>query len=288
MKYSYFPGCVTPQRENSYELSARKVVEKLGIELVELEGASCCGFSLDAIDHWSSMALAARNLCLTEEIGCDLLALCPTCSGHFTRVKTELMENPRSRSTVDAILGKIDMKFEGSSQVKHIARVLIEDVGINAIRRTVVKPLKHLKVAPHYGCHIMKPSDEVRFDSPENPELLDSLVEATGVTCVDYTEKKLCCGAPIMGVSEELSLDILREKLGSIQDRGVGAIVTLCPFCHTHFDLNQARMEEKYGETYGMPVLHLTQLLGLAQGYQPGELGLHENRVSVDDLLELL
>jgi heterodisulfide reductase subunit B len=288
MKYVYFSGCVIPQRENAYELSARRVLEKFEIELIELKGANCCGFFLDAIDHLSSSVLAARDLCLAEEIGCEMLTLCPTCSGHLTRVKTELSKDPDFRSSINAVLGKINKKFEGSSGVKHITRVLLEDVGIEKIRSTIVKPLEHLKVAPHYGCHIMKPSDEIGFDSPENPKLLDSLIEATGVRCVNYLEKRQCCGAPTMGVDVRLSLAILRKKLKSIKDVGVDAIVTICPFCHTHFDLNQARVNEDYGENYKTPVLHYTQLLGLAQGYEPDDLGLYENRVSVDDLLDLI
>jgi len=288
LKYAYFPGCVTPQRENAYELSARKVIEKFGIELIELKGASCCGFFLDAIDHLSAGALAARNLSLAEEIGCDLLTLCPTCSGHLIRARTELLQDPNFRNTMAGVLKEINKKFEGSSKVKHISRVFIEDVGIEKIRGTIVKPLKQLKVAPHYGCHIMKPSDEIRFDSPENPKLLDSLLEATGVKCVNYMEKRLCCGAPIMGVDEKLSLEVVRHKLKSIQDVGADAIVTVCPFCHTHFDLNQVRIEEDYSEKYQMPVLHYTQLLGLAQGFSPDELGLYENRVPVDNILSML
>jgi len=287
MKYAFFSGCVTPLRENSYELSARRVIEKIGIELIELEGANCCGFFLDAVDHLSSSALAARNLCLAEEIGCDLLTLCPTCAGHLTRVRKELLEDSGLRGDVNMALKNINKRFDGSSQVKHITRIFIEDIGVDEIRSTVVKPLKQLRVAPHYGCHIMKPSDEIRFDSPENPKLLDSLIEATGVTCIDYMEKRLCCGAPIMGVDEKLSLEIVREKIKSIPN-GVNAIITICPFCHTHFDLNQGLIEQRYGETYRIPVLHYTQLLGLAQGYDPDDLGLYENRVPVDELLKLL
>ncbi len=288
MKYAYFPGCVTPLRENSYELSARRVLEKLGVELVELEGANCCGFFLDAVDHLSSIVLAARNLCLAEDIGCHIITLCPTCSGHFTRVKAELSENPKLMNDVNRVLSSVNRRFIGSSEVKHIARVLVEDVGVEAIKKTVTKPLTRLRVAPHYGCHIMKPSTEIRFDSPENPRLLDSLIEATGVKCVNYMEKRMCCGAPVMGVDLKLSIEVVREKLRSIKKEKADAIVTICPFCHTQFDLNQSRIEEEYGETYEIPVLHYTQLLGLAQGYEPDDLGLYENRVMVDDLLSLI
>jgi len=286
VRYAYFPGCVTPLRENAYELSARRVIENLGVEMVELKGANCCGFFLDAIDHLSSSALATRNLSLAEEIGCDLLTLCPTCSGHLTKIQMELQEDPEFKRNIDVILGKANRKYEGSSKVKHITRALLEDIGIERIRKSVIKPLVELRVATYYGCHIMKPSDEILFDNPENPKLLDSLIEATGVKSIDYVEKKRCCGAPIMGVDEELSIAIVRKKLSSIHRVGVDAIVTICPFCHTHFDLNQERIEEDYGDTYRIPVLHFTQLLGLAQGYKPDDLGLYENRVLVDELLD--
>lgn len=289
MKYAYFPGCVTPLRENAYELSARNVIAKLGVELVELNESSCCGFFLDAVDHLSSSVLAARNLCTAKEMRCDLLTLCPTCSGHLSRIRMELLADPKLRNNVNAILSKIDRKFDGSVEVKHLTKMLIEDVGISRIRRSVVRPLG-LKIAPHYGCHIMKPSDQLHFDNPESPHLLDSLVEATGVECVDYLEKKLCCGAPLMGVNETLSLRILREKVRSISLTGAEAIVTICPFCHTHFDLNQMRLgEDQGGKGFpALPVFHYTQILGLAQGYDPDDLGLYENRVPVDGLLNTM
>lgn len=288
MKYVYFPGCVIPQRENNYELSARRVAEKFGIELIDLKGVNCCGFFLEAVDHLSAAALAARDLSLAEENGCDLLTLCPACFGHLTRIKTELLSDPKLQNTVNKALGEINKKFKGSSEVKHITKILLEEVGVEKIKETITKPLKQLRVAPHYGCHIMKPSDEIQFDSPENPKLLDSLLEATGVKCVNYMEKRLCCGAPIMGVDEKLSLEVARHKLKSIQKVGADAIVTVCPFCHTHFDLNQVRIEEDYSEKYQIPVLHYTQLLGLAQGFTPDELGLYENRVPVDNILSVL
>ena len=288
MKYVYFPGCVTPQRENAYELSARKVAGKLGIELIELKDASCCGFFLEAVHHLSAATLAAMNLSLADKSGYDLLTLCPTCSGHLTRVKMELLEDSKFRNVVNGALGKINKKFVGSSEVKHITKVFIEDVGVEKIRGTVTKPLSKLRVAPHYGCHIMKPSDEIRFDSPENPKLLDSLIKATGAECVNYIDKKLCCGAPVMGADDELSLKIAREKLKSIRSAGADLMVTICSFCHTQFDLNQVRIEEEYSEEYQIPVLHYTQLLGLAQGLTPDDLGLYENRVPVDDILSML
>lgn len=284
MKYVYFPGCVIPQRENAYELSARRVAEKFGIQLIDLEDLNCCGFFLEPIDRLSAVAFAARNISLAEENGCDLLTLCPACFGHLTRVRTELLREHGLRKDVNRALGEINKKFEGSSQITHIAKVLLKEVGVEKIRETVIKPLKKIRVAPHYGCHIVKPSDEIQFDSPERPRLLDSLIKATGAECIDYLEKRLCCGAPVMGVDKNLALRILMKKLDSIRKVGVDVIVTVCPFCHTHFDVNQLRIEEEYQ----IPVLHYTQLLGLAQGFNPDELGLWENRVPADNILSVL
>jgi heterodisulfide reductase subunit B len=279
---------VTPQKENAYELSTRKVAERFGIELLDLKGANCCGFFTEPVDHLTAALLAARDICLAEENNCDLVTLCPACFGHLTRVRLELLNDQKLRTSVNEALKEINREFKGSSEVKHFAKVLLKDIGIPKIRRTVVKSLNRLKVAPHYGCHIMKPSDEIRFDNPENPKLLDSLIEVTGAKCLDYIEKKLCCGAPIMGVDEKLSLRIAREKLKSVKKAGADAIVTLCPFCHLHLDLNQLTIQDEYSEEYNIPVLHYTQLLGLAQGFSPEDLGVYENRVPVDKILTLL
>ena len=288
MKYAYFPGCVISQRENPFELSARKVISKLGIELVDLEGASCCGFLLGAIDHLSSTVMAARNLTLAEEKGCDMLTLCPACSNHFIRVKTELQKDRKLLNEVNKALGEVNRKYKGSSEVKHITQILIEDVGVEKLKETVIKPLKQFKVAPHWGCHVVKPSEEILFDSPENTRLLNSLIESTGAETVNYLEKNTCCGAPVMGVDEKLAIRIVREKLKSMGESSADIIVTVCPFCHIHYDLFRGRIEEQYSESYEIPVFHYTQLLGLAQGFDPDELGLYENRVPVDDILEKL
>lgn len=288
MKYAYFPGCVTPQKENAYELSARKVAEKLGMQLIDLEGANCCGFFVEPVDHLTATILAARDLSLVEENGFDAITLCPACSGHFTRVRLELLRDEEIRNRVNEALKEVNKKFEGSFKVKHFVNVLLEDVGIEKVRNSVTKQLSQLKVAPHYGCHILKPSAEIQFDNPEDPRVLDSLIKATGAECLDYVEKRLCCGAPVMGVDEKLALKILREKLKSTQRVGADAIVTFCPFCHLHFDLNQLTIREEFSEEYNIPVLHYTQLLGLAQGFTFNELGLYENRVPADEILSIL
>jgi heterodisulfide reductase subunit B len=288
MKYAYFTGCVTPQRENPYELSARQVLKKLGVELVEMKGASCCGFFLDAINHLGGTVLAAKNIILAEEMDLDILTLCPTCSGYLTKTKTELIENKTFGKEAKQILEKINKNFKGTSEIKHIMRVLAEDIGLKKIKNTIIKPLNKLKVVTHYGCHLLKPSEEIKFDDPEDPSKVDDLLRITQVKLLDYPERRLCCGAPVMGVNQKLALDIVRNKLISMKNTEADAIITVCPFCHLHYDLNQIRLEREYSERYDLPVLHYTQLLGLAQGIDPDELGFYENRVSVDKILNLL
>jgi heterodisulfide reductase subunit B len=288
MKFVYFPGCVIPQKENSYEMSARKICEKLDIELVDMEGANCCGLNLDPVDHFSSVLLAARDLCLAEEMGSDILVLCNGCFGHLSRVKNEILRDEILRKRVNKALKSINKIFHGTVKVKHIVQTLINDVGTEKIGETIVRPLNKLKVAPYYGCHIVKPSDELTFDNPETTQLLDSLIDVTGAKRINYRGKNVCCGAPIMGINEKISLMIARDKLRNIQKAGSNTIVTICPFCHLQFDLNQLTIEDEYSEEYGIQVLHYPQLLGLAQGINPEDLGLYENRIPVDEILEAL
>jgi len=288
LKYLLFSGCSIPQKENAYELSARKVASKLGIELVDFKEANCCGFFLDSVDHLSAQVLAARDLSLAEQAGLDIVTLCTGCFGHLTKTRTHLLEDGGLRDRINRILNRVNKEFKGSVKVKHFTQVLIGDVGVEKITDSITRPLNKLRLVSHWGCHIMKPSDEVRFDDPENPECLNSLIRLTKAEHVHYTEEKLCCGAPVIGVDERLSLKILREKLASIQRIKADAIITICPFCHIHFDLNQPSIEEAFSETYEIPTLHYTQLLGLAQGILPDELGLYENRIPVDHILEKL
>ena len=285
MKYLFFSGCVTPQKENMYELSLRKVSQKIGIELIDLDRTNCCGFFVEPVDYQASVVLGARNLAIMDEQGLDAVTPSPACFGHLTRVRSTLLENDELRKTVNQELKEVGKTFVGSSRMKHFMGVLVQDVGIERIKTTMSRPLSKLKVAPHYGCHLLKPSSEVHLDNPEDPKLLDSLIEATGTECLDYSEKGLCCGSSAMNVDRNLSTKITKTKMDSVEKSGADAIVTVCPACHVHFDLTaNAILKEKHD----IPVLHYTQLLGLAQGFSPQELGLYENRVPVDKILELI
>jgi len=287
-RYLLFLGCVIPYRLSSYEISARKVLERLGVELVEMPEFNCCGFPMDPINHELMIMLASRNLCLAERSGLNILTLCNGCFGTLNKTNKMLMEDRSLREHVNKRLKEINMEFEGTIEVKHLIHVLAEDVGPKRIGEEVKNPLNKLKVAQHSGCHVLRPAKDVDRDNPENPTILKELIKLTGAECLDYMGETECCGNPIIGVDEEIPFKMAGEKLSNVKAAGAQALITICPFCHMMYDLNQPRIERRFNEKYGIPVLHYPQLLGLAMGFTPEELALHELRVKPTSILNNL
>jgi len=288
MKYAFFPGCLSPSRIPSYELATRRVAEKLGIELVDLEGANCCGYYLMAIDHLSAMALGVRDLSLAESMGLNILTICTGCFSTLTEVNNIYKENEEERKQVSKLLKEIGREYKGNVEVKHLAKVLLEDVGLEKIKESVTHPLEGLKVAIHPGCHLVRPSEHLHFGNPEDPDVLRDLVRATGAEVVEYPDEMACCGFVRVGVDRDASLRIAGEKLRSIKSSEADIIVTFCGFCTLMFDRNQPIVERFLSEKYGIPVLLYPQLLGLAMGLKPEEVGIDENRVKPKVVLEML
>ena len=285
-KYLIFLGCAIPYRVSSYEISARKVLAKLGVELVEMPEFNCCGLPLDPVSHEAMLILAARNLALAEQQGLDIITLCPGCAGTLKKVNKILKEDKALREEVNAHLKEAGLEFKGTVVAKHLMQVLREDIGLEAIRKTVVKPLTGLKVAEHNGCHILRPKEYIGFDDPEDPQTLKMLVEATGATCLDYVDETECCGAPSVGVSDKVALQLARDKLNHVKAVDAQALITICPFCHIMYDTNELRIEKMFNEVYGIPILHYPQLLGLAMGLTPEELAFNELRVNTSKIIE--
>ena len=280
LKYLMFLGCVIPYRIPSYEISSRKVLERLGVELVEMPEFNCCGLPIDSVAHDAMLVLAARNLCLAEEKNLNILTLCPGCAGTLRKVNKSLDADKKLKVQVNCHLKEIGMEFKGGQiVVKHLIQALVEDVGLEKIKDSVVKPLTGLKVTEHNGCHILRPSKYIGFDDPENPVLLKRLIEATGAECLDYLYETDCCGAPIIGVNDTIPLYLAGDKLRNVKSVNAQALITVCPFCHMMFDINQPRIERLLDEKFGIPALHYPQLLGLAMGFTPEELALDELRV---------
>jgi heterodisulfide reductase subunit B len=285
-KYLMFLGCAIPYRVSAYEISARKVLAKLGIELVEMPESSCCGLPLDPVSHETMLVLAARNLALAEREGLNILTLCPGCAGTLKKVNKMLKEDNALCEKINSHLKEAGLSFKGTVDAKHIIQVLMEDIGLERIKDAVVRPLTMLEVAEHNGCHILRPRAFIGFDDPEDPKMLKTLIEATGATCLDYMDETECCGAPSVGVNDKIALQLARDKLNHIKMVKAKAMVTICPYCHIMYDTNELRIEKMFNEVYGIPVLHYPQLLGLAMGMKPEELAFNELRVDSSQVLK--
>lgn len=289
LKYLLYLGCAIPYRLSSYEISTRKVMKKLGVELVDMPDYNCCGLPIDPVNHDLMLTLATRNLCLAEQENVDIMTLCPGCAGTLRKVNMTLPKNKKLKKLVNDYLKEIDMEFVGGKiKVKHIVQCLIEDVGVEKIKDAVVKPLTGLKVTKHEGCHVLRPAKYIGFDDPENPVMLKKLIEATGAEILDYMYETDCCGAPIIGVNSTIPLYLAGEKLGNMKVVNAQAMVTVCPFCHMMFDINQPRMERMLSEKFGIPVLHYPQLLGLAMGFSPKEMAIEQLRVDASKILKII
>ncbi|MCK4478804.1 CoB--CoM heterodisulfide reductase iron-sulfur subunit B family protein [Candidatus Bathyarchaeota archaeon] len=283
--YIIFLGCAIPYRVAAYEISTRKVLSKLGIELVEMPEFNCCGLPMDSVDHEMMLIMAARNLALAEQQGLNILTLCPGCAGTLRKANKMLKNDNELRKEINNCLGKAGLEFKGMIEVKHLVQMLVEDVSLEKIRDAVVKPLTMLNVAEHNGCHVLRPKEYAGFDDPEDPKMLKSLIEVMGATCLDYMDETECCGAPSVGINDKIPLQLTRDKLNHIKAVGAQALITVCPFCHMMYDTNQMRIEKMFSEKYGIPVLHYPQLLGLAMGLSPEELAFDGLRVDSSRIL---
>ena len=284
--YALFLGCTIPARQPNYELSARKALAKLGIELVDLANMTCCAPPpVQSIDLETGLSMAAYNICLAEEGDLNMITLCTGCFESLAMTNAMLKENEKLREDVNRILSKTGKEFQGSKEVKHYLQVLKDDVGVEHIKQSVSKPLSNLKVASFSGCHLLRPSELLKFDDPERPRIFDDLIEALGAKSIEYRNKLKCCGGLLRGYADDLALKIAREKLVNTTKAGADCISTLCPFCFLTLDMGQLMIKSKFQEEYNMPVLHYAELLSLALGIDPKELALEFHKIKVDRVL---
>ncbi len=268
------------------ERSIRDVFEELGAEILDLPGASCCPapgvFRAFHIPTW--LVIAARNISIAEELGVNPLTGCNGCYGTLQDAWYELEHERELKKMVNEHLAKIGRTYTGNLEPKHIIQAFYLDMGLDYLKDRIKHTFKDLKVAVHYGCHIVKPSDKRPWDGEyEEPRFLDEIVELTGAKSIPYKDKFMCCGAggAVRTAVKEVSADFTREKLTNIRDVGADIIINCCPFCHLQLDLGQMEANNIYkdiiGEPFKIPVIYITQLLGLAFGMDPNRLGLIKN-----------
>jgi len=304
-KYGLFLGCVIPNRYPMIEASIRSVFDHLNAEIVDLPGASCCPapgvFRAFHIPTW--LVIAARNISIAEEIGVNPLTGCNGCYGTLRDAWFELEHEYELKKEVNEYLAKVNRVYKGNLEPKHVVQALYLDMGTNYIKDFVKHKFSDLKVAVHYGCHIVKPSDKRPWNGEyEAPTFLDEIIKLTGAKSIDYKDKFMCCGAggAVRTAVKEVAADFTREKLVNMRDAGADIIVDCCPFCHLQLDLGQMEtnniFSNEIGEPFKIPVIYITQLLGIAFGIDPSLLGLIKNHdlsgvspfISVDPFLNIV
>ncbi len=284
MRYAFFAGCTTLARLWGYEIATRKVAERLGVELVDMPGSSCCGTTyLETLDHKTALAVAARNICIAEEMGLDIVTVCNGCTEVLTKANKELREDPGLRAEVNEVLAEVGKEFRGTVEVKHFVRMLMDDIGFEKIQSEVTRPFKGLRVGAHYGCHMLKPSDVMLYDDPEVPTTLDELVDLTGAESIPYPNKLECCTGPIMGVREDVTWSVGLEKVVTVK-KYADVLVTACPFCYLTYERCQLMADE----SPEVPIVHYPQLLGLALGLDYDELGFDGNKIDASRLFDFM
>jgi succinate dehydrogenase / fumarate reductase cytochrome b subunit len=280
MKVAYWPGCVSRGFTPELHGSMARVAPLLDIELVALDRAACCGAGVIA-EHSQELAdsLNARTFALAQremEQGAELMMnICSTCQGAQSECQERLDANAEYRERINENLAPEGLQYERGISNKNFLWLLVEEIGLDELAGRVKRPLTDLRVGPFYGCYIVRPTDRLGIDN-EHPRdrYLHALIEALGGTVVDYAGQYKCCGFPIITMNQEVSLKQAGRHLGDAIDAEADCLVTPCPLCHLNLDLQQPLAERVIGKELGMPVLHLPQLVGLALGLEPKELGM--------------
>ena len=289
MRVAYWPGCVSRGFTPELHGAMAKVAPLLDIELVELDRASCCGAGVIA-EHNQELAdtLNARTFALAQQTdGVLMMNICSTCQGSQSECQQRLDANTEYRSLINDTLRSDGLRYEKGVVNKNLLWVLVEDIGLDQLRSRVKRPLEDLKVGPFYGCYIVRPRDRLGIgsDAPRD-QYLHRLIEALGGTVIDYAGAYKCCGFPIITMNKDASLKQAGTHLGDAVDADADCLVTPCPLCHLNLDLQQPLAERVVGRELGLPVLHLPQLVGLALGLDPKELGMARHVVKPTSVID--
>jgi heterodisulfide reductase subunit B len=287
MKFALFLGCQIPVRLKQYETSSKAILERLGVGLVDIEEFNCCGYPLRNIEFKAFLLASARNLSLAEKKKLDVMTLCQCCYGTLKKANFLLRENASLRKEVNAVLEREGLPYEGEVEVKHLLSVLHQEVGVEAIKKKIAKTFKGLKIAAHYGCHALRPSQVVQFDDPVTPSIFDQLVEATGAESIAWPMRLECCGAPLWGIHDELSTEITLKKLKNGRESGADYLCTACTYCQIQFDTVQQMILSQRGLNHPLPSILYPQLLGLSMGINSETLGLKMNKIPISEVEQL-
>ena len=288
MKVALLRCCTTPIFLKQYETSTNAVLAKLGMTIVGDAEFNCCGYPLRNFNRKAYVLASARNLALAERRSLDVLTVCNCCYGSLKHAEHIMKKDGALREETGRTLAKEGLRYDGRITAKHLLQVLYHDIGIDKIKQRLQRTFHGLKIATHYGCHLLRPKEIVAFDNPFAPVKFDQLVEVTGAKSIPWPAKLDCCGSPLWGVNDELSMALTEKKLVSAKSAGADYLCAACSYCQLQFDRIQKAMLPRIGPEKQLPSILYTQLLGLCLGVDEDTLGLNQNQLPAGGVLRFL
>lgn len=285
MKYAYYPGCSLEVNSAAYDVSVRAVMEKVGFQLEELDDWNCCGATeYFTQDELVATSVIARNLALVDKGYDQLVAPCAACYLNLKKVDKLMCDHKDMNTKINQALAAGGLKYQaGRVRVRHLLDVIYNDVGEAALKAKVVQPLAGLRVAPYYGCQVVRPLNG--FDNPEYPMKMDELFMWLGAEVVDYPVKSHCCGGHMTQLSEDMAFEMIRRLLQSAEDYRADVILTMCPMCQLNMDAYQGRVNNFFNTNFRLPIVFFTQLLGVALGIDMKKLGFGKELVTAEPVI---
>jgi len=284
MRYAYYPGCSAESTARDMHQSTLAVAGALGIEMIEPKHWTCCGATAGhQTDRILAASLPAANLVKVQDMGLECIVNCAACYNRMKVANHEISSDSGIRQSVSDAIGR---DYDGSVNIRHFVEVILEDIGLEALGNAVKHPLNGLKVACYYGCLLVRPPKVVKFDDPENPTSLDKLVKAIGAESLEWPYKVECCGGGLSLSRTDVVIELTNSILGMAEDSGAECIAVSCPMCQVNLDLRQQDIKKKNGRDYQIPIVYITQLLGLSFGISPHKLGFNKLMVPATKVLE--
>lgn len=288
MNFALQRCCTTPAFLEQYETSTDALLEILGIGLVDIKEFNCCGYPIRNINFDAHLLSSARNLALARKRGLNIMTICNCCFGTLRHVNHILKEDPIKRDEININLEKEGLKYDGDVKVRHIIGILFRNIGLEVIKKKITGRFEGLKIAIHYGCHVLRPRHISHFSDPGTAYIFDQLIDITGAEIISWSEQLECCGAPMWGIDDELSMDLMEKKINNARESGADYLCVACPYCQVQFDKVQKILIERRGRKYYLPSILYTQFLGLCLGIDEKSLGLEKNKLDITGIRSYL
>jgi heterodisulfide reductase subunit B2 len=285
MKYAYYPGCSAESTARDQYMSVNEVAKALDIELIEIKGWTCCGSTpAHQTGKLLSLALPAANLLMAQKMGLDMVVFCAACYNRMKAANHEILANPEIRKKVSEALGE---DYDGTVKIFHFVEVLLKDIGPAKLKKSFTHTLNGLKVSSYYGCLLVRPQEVTNFDDPENPTIIDTLITTMGGESIDWPHKVACCGGGFALTRTDIVVELSNSVLGMAKSSGAQCVAVACPMCQINLDMRQSDILKAKGNDYNLPVVYITQLLGMCLGISSNKLGMDKCIVSPKPIIEL-